>query len=264
MPLGQEVANGPAVTGNQPVEAPQVAQDVLLVAGIAAAGVAINALVGAHHLGHPALLHQCLEGRQVGLPEVALGQVLNVEGVAVPFRTAVHGKVLGAGQQLAVGADAQVLAVVAHALQAAHDGQSHSRGQVGVLAVGLLSAPPSRVAEDVDVWRPVRQALVALDVARLLGLLGLGAGLVADSREHLVEQRVVPRGCHGHGDGEDGGIAVAANAVERLVPPLELRDAQPRYGWRRVHHEFHFLFKRQPAQEVVGALLGLECWVLVG
>ena len=100
MPTGQEVADGSAVAGDQSVEAPLVAQYLLLVAALCTAGLSVDTLVGAHHLGHLAFLYQRLEGWQVGLPKVALGQMLDVELVAVPFRTAMHGKVLGAGQQL--------------------------------------------------------------------------------------------------------------------------------------------------------------------
>ena len=75
---------------------------MLLVAGIAATRLSIDTLVGTHHFGDVAFLHQCLEGGQVGFPQVALGQLLHVEGVAVPFRTAMHGEVLGTRQQFLV------------------------------------------------------------------------------------------------------------------------------------------------------------------
>ena len=102
VPAGQEVADGAAVGGDQPVEAPFVAQDLLLVAGLGTAGLTVDTLIGAHDFGHLAFLHQGLEGRQVGLPEVALRQLLHIELVAVPLRTAVHGEVLGAGEELPI------------------------------------------------------------------------------------------------------------------------------------------------------------------
>ena len=148
-------------------------------------------------------------------------------------------------------------------MQSTDYGQSHARCQVGVFTVGLLSASPAGVTEDVDVGRPEREALVALDIAAVLGLLGLYTGLVADRRKHLVQQLVVPRGSHAHGDGEDGGIAVAAYAVQGFVPPLELGYAEARDSGRGVHHQFHFLVERQPREQVVGTLLGLELRILV-
>ena len=71
---------------------------MLLVACIAAAGVAVDALIGTHHLSHLSILYQCLEGWQVSFPQVALGQVFDVERMTVPFRTAMYGKVLGTSQ----------------------------------------------------------------------------------------------------------------------------------------------------------------------
>ena len=102
MPTGQEVANGTAVTGDEALETPFIAQNVPFIAGITTARITVDALVGTHYLSYVALLHQCLEGWQIGLPQVALGQLLDVKRMAVPFRSAMYGKVLGASQQLFV------------------------------------------------------------------------------------------------------------------------------------------------------------------
>ena len=102
MPTGQEVADSTAVAGDDAVEAPLVAQDLLFVAGLRATGLTIDTLVGAHDLCHLSLLHKGLEGGEIGLPEVALGEVLYIEGVAVPLWAAMHGEVLGTGQELLI------------------------------------------------------------------------------------------------------------------------------------------------------------------
>lgn len=104
MPTGQEVADGTAVTGNDAVEPPLVAQDLLFVTGLTATGLTIDALVGAHDFGHLALLYKGFEGREVGFPKVTLGEILYIKGIgmAVPLRAAMHGEVLGAGEELAI------------------------------------------------------------------------------------------------------------------------------------------------------------------
>ena len=250
VPAGQEIAYGTAVAGDDAIEAPLLAQYLLLVAGLGAAGLSVDALVGAHHLGHLALLDEGLEGGQIGLPEVALREVLHIELMTVPLRAAMHGEVLGAGEELFVAGVSRVfwvfrvirvfgffrvirgfrtgkpLAAIRHALQPPHHGEAHPGCQVGVFAVGLLSASPAWVAEDVDVGCPEGEALVALDVAGAFGLTGLYAGLVADGSEDAVEKGIVKRSRHAHCDGEYGGEAVAADPVESLVPPLELGNAQ--------------------------------------
>ena len=187
VPRGQEVANGSAVAGNQSLKSPFVAQDLLLIAALGTTSLSVNTLVGTHHLCHLAFLHQCLEGRQIGLPKVTLGQILDVKGMAVPLRSAVYGKVLGTSQQLTVFADTQVFTIIANTLQSTYYGQSHLRGQIGIFAVGLLSASPARITEDVDVGGPKRQTLVAFNVARALSLLGFYTSLVTNSSEYLVE-----------------------------------------------------------------------------
>ena len=264
VPAGKEVANGATVAGNQSVETPLVAQDLLFITGLGTAGLSVNALVGTHHLGHLALLHQCLESREIGFPEVALWQVFYIELMAVPLRPAVYGEVLGAGQQLAVLAHPEVFALIAHTLQATHHGKAHPGGQVRVFAVGLLTASPAGVTKDVDVGSPERQALIAFDVAGTLCLLRLYAGLVADGSKDLMEQSVVPRCCHSHRNREYGGIAVAAYAMQGFVPPLELRNAETRNGRRRVHHQTDFLFECQSCQQIVSPLLRAKAGILIG
>ena len=68
--------------------------------------------------------------------------------------TAVHGIMLGARQQLVISVAGGV------ALKAAHDAQAHAPVHIWILAVGLLSAPPAGITENIDVGGPERQALV--------------------------------------------------------------------------------------------------------
>ena len=245
MPAGQEIANGTTIAGDESVESPFIAQYLLFVTSLRAAGLAVDTLIGAHNLGHLSLLHQCLEGGEISLPEVALGQVLHVELMAVPLGATMDGKVLGTGEQLAVLAHAEIFAVIAYTLQATHDGKAHLRREIGILAVGLLPAPPSGIAEDIDVGRPERKALVTLDVARTLGLLRFHTGLIADSRKDLMQQGIIPGGCHRHGDGENGGKTVTPYTVQGLAPPMETGDAQALDGRRGVHHQTDLLVERQ-------------------
>ena len=63
-----EVVDGAAVAGDNPIVAPIIAEDVLEVAGVAAAGFTVDALVGTHHFCHIALLHKSFEGGKVGFP----------------------------------------------------------------------------------------------------------------------------------------------------------------------------------------------------
>ena len=82
-----EVASGYTVANDYSLESPFVAENALEVACVAAARVAVDSLIGAHHLGYVPLLHQCLKSWEIGLPKVAFGEVLYIEGVTVPFRT---------------------------------------------------------------------------------------------------------------------------------------------------------------------------------
>ena len=169
-----------------------------------------------------------------------------------------HGIMLGAGQQLLVGS-------ILGSLQASHHTLAHHSRQVRVFAVGLLSAPPSRVAEDVDVGCPEREVLVHLALsAEAMRMIVLDACLVADSREDAFHKHRVERRSHCHRDGEHRGVAVAAHAMQRLAPPLEDRHIEAFYGAGMVHHQSHLLLQRQPLAEVLGTFLRTEIGILIG
>ena len=104
-----EIADGSAVTHHQSSEAPLVAEDLAQQFVAAAAGLALEALIGAHHLLDAADLHEVLEGGEVGLPQVAGRQVLDVEMVAGLFRSAVDGKVLSTGIELRILRDCRLI-----------------------------------------------------------------------------------------------------------------------------------------------------------
>src|SRR5919199_4347460 len=106
--------------------------------------------------------------------------------MALRLRAGVHGVVLRRRNHL------EILRVVA--LHAADELDAEARGEVRVFAVGLLAAPPARVAEDVDVRRPEGEAVEARAVPRPLRLVVLCARLRRDygrdaAHEALVECR---------------------------------------------------------------------------
>ena len=69
MPPGTpEVIDGAAVAGDNSFEPPFLAENLLEVTCVAAAGVSVNALIGTHHFCHVALLHESLECREISLP----------------------------------------------------------------------------------------------------------------------------------------------------------------------------------------------------
>ena len=223
------------------MEVPVAAQNLLQQSVVAAAGVALESLVGTHHLLDMGFLYQVLEGRQVGLPQIALRQVFYIKVVAGLLRTAMHGEVFGAGQQLAVFS-------VVGSLQTAHHTDAHLTVHEGVLAVTLLAAAPARVAEDVDGRCPERQGLVAFDGLALSALQRvLGAGLVAHGTIDTLDEVVVERTGHANARRENSRQTVAPHTVEGLAPPVELTDTQSRNGRRAVHHQLALLFQRQTA-----------------
>lgn len=184
-----DIHDRPAVGHHVAPEAPLVTQYILQQELAGAGRLAVHAVVGAHHRIHLALLDQCLERRQVGLVQVALGGA-RIEVVTIGFRATVHGQMLGGGVELAVRLALRVLRCGgAFALQALHEGHAHARGEEGILAVGFLAAAPARITEDIDVRRPEGQPLIARVLVLAQELMVLGARLVADRGGDLVHQR---------------------------------------------------------------------------
>ena len=267
------VVQGPAVGHQQAVEVPFVAQDVHQQLAVGAAGAAVEAVVAAHHLLHVAVAHDVLEGGQVGGPQVA-GTHAGVELVPHPFGTAVHGQVLDAGRRRqwlgVVGLGVPLAVRHIAVLQSADACQPHGGGEEGVLAVGLHAAAPAGVAEEVDVGGEEGQPRVVGGFAQghagvaAAGLDILDVGLDGHLGEDVEHHGGVEGGCQGHGSGPHGGVAVAAHAVEGLVPPAVGRQAQRGDGGVAVLHQGEFLVQGQAAQQVLHPLVHSERGVLKG
>ena len=182
-----------------------------------AAGLAVRAVVSAHHGLDLCLPYQRPEGGEVGLFQILPGGD-GIEVVAQRLRPAVYREMLGAGRC------AQGFAVP---LQAADKGFAEPRGQIGVLAVGLMPAPPAGITENVDIRGPHGEPVIDIPVAfggvRVVFRTGLGG----DGRGDFFQQLIVEHGRKPDGLGKARGGAAAGQAVQRLVPPVIGGDAQP-------------------------------------
>src|ERR1019366_1844058 len=87
------------------------------------------------------------------------------------------------------------------ALQTPDEGDAEARGEEGVFAVSFLAAAPARVAEDVDVRRPKREAEVLRAVAVVFGavIIVFRARLGGDDVGFLMHERRVPGRRHADG-----------------------------------------------------------------
>ena len=225
-----EIVDGVAVGEHNSIVAPLVAQDVNEQTVAGTTGLALKTLVGTHHLADIGFLDQCLEGWQIGLPQVTVRR-FHIHRVAQGLWTTVYGIVLGTGVGL------EILVVVALHAQ---DGLHAQYGiHVGVLTAGLLTTSPARVAENVNVRTPERQLRIARIVGHALwhveqlgvvvvGAVPVGTGLVADLRENIIDQLRI-KGCR-HTDGLwIDGVATLAYTVTSLAPPVVTGDAESVY-----------------------------------
>jgi hypothetical protein len=186
MTLNDHVADGERVRHHEAREAPFLAQDLAQQEAVAARRDIVEIHVGAHKGGR-ARLDRRGKGRQVGVAQLAFGEVDRVV-VAPALRRAIAGEVLGAGQHpLRVG--------VIVALEAAHLSGRHRRAQVGVFARAFDNTPPARIAGNVE---HRGEGPVEAGSAGFSGRHGL----------RLLRHGRIPGRGHRQWHGEDGAVAV--------------------------------------------------------
>ena len=135
-----EVPDRPAVRNKMSLKAP-FAAEFFHQHTICTAGLSVHAVVSSHHRFDAGILHQRLKSREIGLFHVP-GCDNRVKAVAYRFRPAVCGKMLSTGGSLQG---------FAFPLQTAHKGAAQRCSQAGVFTVGLVSAAPAGIPENVDI-----------------------------------------------------------------------------------------------------------------
>ena len=211
-----EIVNRTTVREDDPFIAPAVAQNVDQELVITAAGLPLETVIGTHHLLYVTLFNQGLESRQVGLIQIT-GSSFCVILMAIPFRSAMDGIVLGAGMCL------EIISIIA--LQTFGHCYTHLGSQIGILTVGLHASAPTRVTEDVDVGCPEGQSFITVIFVVCLIMVILGTCLITDHRKS-TEHRFVVKGC-GHTDSlwKYGRLSGTSDTMQSLIPPVVGRDA---------------------------------------
>ena len=235
---------GSGVADDRTVESPLPAQDVGQQPSVHTARDPVHGVVGAHDRLR-ARLHALFESGQIGLAQILLADC-GIEAEPVLLRAGVDGEVLRRGDGL------QMLRIAS--LHTAHVSAAEFAGQKRAFAVGLLPPAPARVAEDVDVRRPVGQPFVGAEISVTDRV---GVTCVPLLRNHLAHPfDELRRESRRHGDRlrENGRRAAARQAVQRLVPPDVRRNSEPRNGGVAVTDKPEFLLDGQGFEQGVDAL----------
>src|SRR5690606_38624332 len=142
-----------------------------------------------------------------------------VVGMPVPFWSAMYSIMFGTGVSLKVG---RVIT-----LQPLDCCKPKSGGQIWVFAVCLLSASPSGVAKDIDIWRPKRQSVIASPLVAPNSLIIFRPRFVRNNFKSLEMICLVPCGCHTDRLWKYSGFSRTRYAMERLIPPIVCGDPEP-------------------------------------
>ena len=263
-----EIVDGSAVTHHKTLVAPLITQDLSQQLVGTTARLSFVGIVGTHHFVHIGGLHEVLKRIEISLGKVTLTDVGSIELMALVFRTTMHSIMLEAGMQFVVGAPFAWSSLLINlrlgiALQAENDGATHLSSQEWIFTISLLSTSPTRVAEDVDIGSPDRQATVSLyqTFATCLDILDtlLGAGDV----HHLLQQFGVKRGCHADGLRKDSCHTTACSAMQSFAPPIVFLDTEFGDGATVVHHQGDLLLKGKSTKQVLCSNFSREFGVLI-
>src|SRR4029079_11611946 len=104
-------------------------------------------------------------------------------------------------------------------LQTRHKRNSHSTGQIGILAVSFLPASPARVAKNIDIGRPEIETFVDIPPSCADSLIVLGSSFLSNRRRHLMNQGSVERCGQPDRFRKDGGSSRTGNAMQSFTPP---------------------------------------------
>src|ERR1700749_2033164 len=120
---------------------------------------------------------------------------------------------------------------------------------MGILAVGLLSPPPARIPEYVDVGRPEVETFEDIRVTIRLGEGMFDATFDADHARHVMDGRGIESGGQSHGLRKLRG-AVSSHAMKRLAPPVVCGNTETGYRTCLVDQLRRLLFQGHPLDEV--------------
>ncbi len=144
---------------------------------------------------------------------------------------------------------AKILRIIS--LQSGYERHTHAPGEKRIFSVRLLSTPPARIAEDIDIRRPEIQPLHNVAPPRPHRLVVLCPSFRPDDDRHLVNQRIIKRGRQPDRLGKHGRRSGIGNAVQRLTPPVVIRHLQVGNCPRLVHQLRSLLLQGHALDQIV-------------
>ena len=148
-------------------------------------GLAVQPIVGTHHAMYLGLRHQCLESRQIGIPQI-VGIHLGVERMPVSFRSAMYRIVLGTSHCL------QELRVIS--FQTTYHRHPHLGRQIRIFAISFLPASPAWIPENIHIGCPIRQSPITCSgLSRLQVFVEQSPSFRRDHIGSFLQSRLIER-----------------------------------------------------------------------
>ena len=142
----------------------------------------------------------------------------------VPFRTTVHGIVLGASMCL-------VIFPGTITLQAFHYGQSHQRGQIRVFTISFHAPSPTRITVYINIRSPKRQSFVTIPFTLTLKIMVFGTGFIRYDTEGFMNRLIIKSGGKSYRLRKNSCFPGACHSVQCFIPPVICRYSKAFNGW---------------------------------
>ena len=134
---------------------------------------------------------------------------------------------------------------------------SGSGCQVGIFAICLVTTPPSGIAKNIYIWRPESQPMVDIPVFPYRNCVIFCSPLSGSHITQFFNKSIIEHSRQSYGLRETCRSAASGDTVQRFIPPVVCRDAEPFYSRRIVSQLARFFFQSHLSNKISCFLFSL-------
>ena len=205
-----EIPDCPAVADHMAAESPFSAERPDQQCFTAAGRLTVHAVICAHDRFNLGFLNRRFKCSKICFRHI-LRRSLSIEFMAKGLGTGMYSKMLAA---------CSGLQVFSMPLQAFYKAYAETACQIWILPVCLMPAPPSRIAEYVDVGAPYRKPFINITIAVAALSVEFCAGFIRNDIGNFLLKVFIKNSRQPDCLGEHSGSTRAGYSVKRFIPPV--------------------------------------------
>ena len=173
-----KILDCPAIGSNMTFKSPFFPQNIRQKTSASTAGFSVCSIISSHDRLYCGFLYTGFKCRQVGLPQILFIH-FRIEFMAQAFRSAMYCKMFCTCCNL------QIILIMS--LKAFNISHTETAGKIRILTEGLMTSPPSRITENIDIGCPEGQALINICIIPLLLHIKFCTCLSGNSLSNLLQ-----------------------------------------------------------------------------